>query len=81
LSWLARRESAVLPRIVEIAAECLLAPSYYAIDSALCVLVKDRLIARRTGTRSEDRGHCAIRVIAIGRVFKMTGCSFEPPDS
>lgn len=78
MTWLKTRDSDVLPRMIEIARECPLTHSYYDIDSALRFLQRRGRITWRTGTRSANRGHGAIRVNATGRVLKTAGCPFGP---
>jgi len=80
LDWLAARETDTLPRLMALAGICPIASSHYTIDAALRLLVTRGMIKRRTGTRSEDRGHGAIRITATGRVFKTSGCPFDPPE-
>lgn len=79
ITWLTERESDTLPRLIQIANECPLTNSYYDVDNALRWLRYRSKIAWRSGTRSENRGHSAIRIIATGRVLKTAGCPFEPP--
>lgn len=77
LKWLTERESDVLPRMIDIARECPVTNTYYAIDATLRALRSKGFIAWRSGTRSENRGHSAIRVISTGRVLKTAGCPFD----
>lgn len=81
LRWLIERESDVLPRVAAIAGQCPLTSDHYTIDQNLRQLVKHGLIVRRTGTRLQNRGHAAIRIVATGRVLKTSGCPFEAPDA
>lgn len=81
LQWLADRETEILPRMRVIAGFCPEPVHSTRIDTELRWLVKEGLITRRTGGRRELRGHAAIRVVASGRVFKTSGCPFEPPES
>ena len=46
---------------------------------ALVLLRRDGRILWRSGTRSEARGHQAIRVVATRKVLKTAGCPFEAP--
>jgi hypothetical protein len=79
LSWLTSKETDTLPRLTAIG---LLAPHVtdsYGVHQALVRLRKQRSILWRCGTRGEDRGHQAIRVVATGRVLTTEGCPFEGP--
>jgi hypothetical protein len=78
--WLCDRETDVLPRLVGIASAAPYAGSVYSVDTALRQLRKAGLIAWRTGTRSENRGHGAVRIIATGRILKTSGCPFDAPE-
>jgi hypothetical protein len=80
--WLLMRESDVLPRLIDIARD---APEFrscrtatpYELWSALHRLSKSGRILWRCGTRSENRGHQAIRIRETGRVLKTAGCPFD----
>lgn len=51
----------------------------YLVCGALLSLDQRGFIALRHGTRTEHRGHQAVRIIATGAVLKTEGCPFEPP--
>jgi hypothetical protein len=73
---------APLPRMKQLAEQL---PSHldadaYAVAGALAVLARANVIAMRHGTRSEARGHYAIRIRATGRTHRTEGCPFDPPE-
>jgi Bacterial regulatory proteins, gntR family len=75
--WLAAHPHDELPRLRAIGAA--IGSTGYDVWDALTLLEDDGKIVRRHGTRSENRGHQAIRIIATGRVLKTAGCPFDPP--
>lgn len=80
--WLdAQPHDAPLPRMSELAASMPDAAraNAYAVCGALVVLERSGAIVMRHGTRSEARGHYAIRVVATGHVHRTKGCPFEAP--
>jgi hypothetical protein len=70
-----------LPRLRDIALKMpiRLSADAWLVSAGLEILARRNVIAMRHGTRTEARGHYAIRVMATGQVLKTDGCPFEPP--
>lgn len=81
LDWLISRQSDMLPRMKEIGALCPEWTDSHGIHNAFRELARKQRILWRAGTVSENRGHCAVRIIPSGRVLKTAGCPFEPPEA
>lgn len=77
LGWM-RDHHGDLPPLA-IIATTLSVPTAMDAWSLLVRLQRNGVIAWRSGTRSEARGHQAIRVVATGKILKTRGCPFEPP--
>lgn len=78
LAWLKAWEGP-LPRMTHIATLLPGRWDAYAVSNTLRTLRARRLIDLRTGTRSQHKGHCALRV--DGRELKTEYCPFDPPDA
>lgn len=74
--WLATQDE-VIPSLGGIA-QAMGGADAYRIHGLLTQLRGQARISWRSGTRSERRGHQAIR-LASGKVLKTVGCPFEPP--
>jgi hypothetical protein len=57
-------------------------PDAWLVCGALALLASpaNRFLVMRHGTRSQHRGHYAIRIVSTGKVLKTIGCPFEPPE-
>ncbi|MEJ0017508.1 MAG: hypothetical protein WDN25_13275 [Acetobacteraceae bacterium] len=77
LDWLAALDGD-LPSLTGIA-DAIGAPSAYVVWSTLDRMRAAGVIAWRSGTRSENRGHQAIRLVATGKTLRTAGCPFDPP--
>lgn len=79
LDWLTEWQSDELPNLTEIGRGLSDPTDGYGVHALLTTLKSDGKIAWRSGTRSENRGHQAVRLTS-GRVLKTVGCPFEPPE-
>lgn len=72
-----------LPKLKTIAAAApadVMVLDAYLVSGALDQLAEQGKIRYRHGTRSEHRGHQAIRIVVSGAVLKTAGCPFDPPE-
>ncbi len=54
-------------------------PDAWLVCAAFDALAKQGFLVMRHGTRSENRGHYAIRIVSTGKIIKTANCPFEPP--
>lgn len=78
MAWLRQHQGEVISSLTSIAKALGLREAYY-VSQALTALQRRGIITWRHGTRSKDRGHQAIRVLATGRCYHTENCPWSAP--